>query len=472
MRRFATFAFFLLAALLVSLPASAQDIITTAIGGGPNGIPALDANLYNPYGVAVDSSGNVYIASFNQHRVFKVNSAGTITVVAGSGAQGYSGDGVTGGAGNADLYHPFAVAVDSSKNVYIADQYNCVIRKVDTNNTITTIAGIAGSCGYSGDNGKGTAAQIYYPQGVGVDSSGNLFIGDAQNCVVRKVVLSSNTITTYAGNHTCGYSGDSGAATSAELNVVAGVAADSTGNLFIADSGNCVIREVTKSNGKISTVAGNHTCGFSGDGGLATSAEMNQVFGLAVSGTTVTFADYYNQRVRQFTIGGNINTVAGTGTACAGTCGEGGSATSAQLYNPLGVAVTSTGTIYIANNSNYVIDSFTVGGNLILFAGNHSPTLETLYSGAPATGVVLNYPYGIADDSSGNVYIGDSHNYMVREDVKSTGLVNFFAGDGVYGYSGDGGPRPARNSLIPSAWQRTARATSILPIATTAWFAK
>ena len=163
----------------------------------------------------------------------------------------------------------------------------------------------------------------------------------------------------------------------------------------------------------------------------------------------MTFGDYYNQRVRQFTLGGNINTVAGTGTACAGTCGEGGSATSAQLYNPLGVAVNSTGTIYIANNSNYVIDSFTVGGNLILFAGNHSPTLETLYSGAPATGVVLNYPYGIADDSSGNVYIGDSHNYMVREDVKSTGLVNFFAGDGVYGYSGDGGAATSAEITYP-----------------------
>ena len=449
MRRFPMFAFLLLAALLVSLPALAQDIITTAIGGGPNGIPALDANLYNPYGVAVDSSGNVYIASFNQNRVFKVNSTGTITVVAGSGAPGYSGDGVKGGAGNADLYHPYAVAVDSALSVYIADQYNCVIRKVDTTNTITTIAGIAGSCGYSGDNGKGTSAQIYYPQGVGVDSSGNLFIGDAQNCVVRKVVLSSNTITTYAGNHTCGYSGDSGTATSAEMNVVAGVAADSSGNLFIADSANCVIREVTKSNGKISTVAGNHTCSFSGDGGLATSAEMNQVFGLAVSGTTVTFADYNNQRVRQFTLGGNINTVAGTGTACAGTCGEGGAATSAQLYYPLGVAVTSTGTIYIGNNDNYVVDKFTVGGNLILFAGNHSATAETLYSGAPATGVVLNNPYGIADDSSGNVYVGDTHNYMVREEVKSTGLVNFFAGDGTYGYTGDGGAATSAELTYP-----------------------
>jgi hypothetical protein len=440
MRRFTSSTLLLLAALLVNLPAVAQDVITTAIGGGPNGIPATNANLYNPYGVAVDTSGNYYIAAYNQNRVFKVSGSGTITVVAGSGAQGYAGDGVTGGAGNASLFHPFAVAADSTGIVYIADQSNCVVRKVDTAKTITTIAGIGGSCGYSGDGGKGTAAQIYYPEGLALDASGNLFIGDSANCVVRKLVLATNTISTYAGNHTCGYSGDSGPAINAELYTPSGVATDSSSNLFIADATNCVIREVIKSSGKIVTVAGNHTCGFSGDGAAATSASMNQVFGVAVLGTTVAFADYYNQRVRQFTVGGNMSTVAGTGTACAGTCGEGGAATSAQLYYPVDVAETSSGLIYIANNDNYVVDSFTVGGNLNLSAGNHSYNLETLVSGAPATGVELNYPYGIWDDSSGNVYINDSHNFMVREDVKSSGLVNFFAGNGTYGYTGDGGP--------------------------------
>jgi hypothetical protein len=443
-RRFTSSSLFLLlAAMLVSLPAFAQDVITTAIGGGPNGIPALNANLYNPYGVAVDTSGNYYIAAYNQNRVFKVNASGTITVVAGSGSQGYAGDGVVGGAANASLYHPYAIAVDSTGIVYIADQSNCVVRKVDTAKTITTVAGIAASCGYSGDGGKGTAAQLYYPQGVALDSLGNLFIGDAINCTVRKVVLATNTISTYAGNHTCGYSGDGGPAVNSELYTPSGLALDTSNNLFIADATNCVIREVTKSSGKISTVAGNHTCSFSGDGALATTASMNQVFSVTVSGTKVTFADYYNQRVRQFTVAGNMATVAGTGTACAGACGEGGAATSAQLYYPVGVATTSSGTIYIANNDNYVIDSFTVGGNLQLVAGNHSYNLETLVNGAPATGVQLNYPYGIADDSAGNVYISDSHNFMVREDVKSSGLVNFFAGNGTYGYSGDGGSATA-----------------------------
>ncbi len=447
MRRFTIFVGIVLAALLVSLPALAQqDVITTVIGGGPNGIPATDANLYNPQGVAVDSAGNVYIASFNQHRVFEVNaSTGIISVVAGSGALGYSGDGITGGAVNADLYHPFAVAVDSSSNVYIADQYNCVVRKVSSG-TITTVAGTGGSCGYSGDGSAATAAQLYYPAGVAVDGSGNLYIGDYGNCVVRKVILSTGIISTFAGNHSCGYAGDGGPATSAKLNTTYGVATDTAGNLYIADGPNCLIRKVTKSTGNISTIAGKITsgvvtCGFGGDGTAAVGAEMNQVFGVAVNGagTTVTFSDYYNQRIRQFTVGGNMNTVAGNGTACSGACGAGGLANEAELDDPIGVAVTSGGTVYIADNYNYVVDKFTVGGNLTVAAGNLSATVETQYNGAPATGVVLNYPYGLADDSSGNVYISDSNNYMVREYVKSSGLVNFFAGTGTYGYSGDGG---------------------------------
>jgi hypothetical protein len=445
MRRLTIFAALLLAALLVSLPALAQqDVITTLIGGGPNGIPALDANLYNPYGTAVDSSGTVYIAAYNQNRVFKVDSTGTITVVAGNGAPGYSGDGVVGGAAlYATLNHPFAVAVDASKNVYIADYNNCVIRMVNTAGTISTIAGTQGSCSYAGDGGKATAAEIYYPEGVGVDTLGNLYIGDYANCDVRKVILSTNIISTAAGNHTCGYSGDGGAATAAQLNYVSAVETDTAGDLFIADYGNCVIREVTKSTGKISTIAGDHTlgCGFSGDGNPATGAQIYQVFGLAVNGggTVVAIADYQNQRIRQFTVGGDINTIAGNGTACAGVCGEGGAATSAELYYPVGVAENSSGsTIYVGNNSNYVVDDIT-GGNLNRFAGNHSYNTETLITGAPAGGVSLNNPYGLAIDPSGDVYIADSHDYMVREYVKSTGLVNFFAGNGTYGFSGDGG---------------------------------
>lgn len=439
MRRLIVRAAIILVALspaALSLPAQAQDVITTMIGGGPNGIPALDADLSQPYGVAVDSTGNYYFAAFSQNRVFKVNATTKIiTVVAGSGVQGYSGDGVAGGAANADLFHPYAVAVDGGLNVYIADQGNCVVRKVTTAGTITTIAGTAGQC-------NGIGGDLNNPAGVAVDGSGNLFIGDFNNCVVKKLVLSTLAVSTYAGTlGSCGYSGDGEKATSAQLSDPAGVATDTGGNVYIGDAGNCVIREVTKSNGNINTIAGNHTCRFSGDGGKATSAEINTAYGLSVNsaGTVVTFADYNNQRIRQFTIGGNISTVAGTGTACSGTCGSGGKATSAEVNFPVGIAETSTGMIYIGDDDNFVVQSFTMGGDLNIVAGNLSKTTETLTNGAPADGVQLQNPFGIAIDAGNNIYIADSNNFMVRESVKSTGLVNFFAGTGTEGFSGDGG---------------------------------
>ncbi len=163
MRRFTSFAFLLLAALLVSLPALAQDVISTAIGGGPNGIPALNANLYNPQGVAVDASGNYYIAAFNQNRVFKVAAQEPLRWSPGAERRATPGMESSGGAANASLYHPFAVAVDSTGNIYIADQYNCVVRKVNTARTITTIAGIQVRAATPGTGAKAPSAQLYYP---------------------------------------------------------------------------------------------------------------------------------------------------------------------------------------------------------------------------------------------------------------------------------------------------------------------
>jgi hypothetical protein len=433
MRRVTTFTAILLAALLMGTSALAQDVITTYVGGGPNGVPALDAFLYSPYQVAVDGSGNVYVAAYNQHRVFKIVPGGNISVVAGSGAAGYSGDGVVGGALNADLNHPESVAVDGSGNVYIADTSNCVIREVTTAKTITTIAGTAGAC-------NDTGLDLSNPASVALDGSGDLFIADTYNHVIRKLVISTKALTVVAGTlGTAGYTGDGAAATSATLYYPQGIAVDTAGDLFISDTDNYVVREVTKSTGKIATVAGDHTYGYLGDGNPATSAEITYPGGIAVNGlgTVVTFADQYNQRIRQFTVGKNIATVAGNGTACSGTCGEGGSATSAELYYPWGVAETSGGTFYIGNYDNNVVDGFTVNGNLTLVAGNHSNTTETETSGAPANGVQLNYPYGIYNDTSNNLFIGDSHYYMVREMVKATTLVNYFAGDGTYGYSGN-----------------------------------
>lgn len=436
----------LFTAVLLNTPASAQqDVISTLIGGGPNGIPALQSDIYQPKTVAIDASGNYYLASYSQSRVFKVDTSGTLSVVAGLGVAGYGGDGLSGGAGDALLNYPYGIAVDTVGNVYFADLNNCIVRKVDTTNTVSTVAGLPNQCGFGGDNGPGVNAFLYHPAGLALDTAGNLFIADQGNCRIRKLVLSSGVITTYVGTGTtvaCGYAGDGGPVTSALLNQPSGVALDGTGNLYIADSNNYRIRKVTKSSSIITTVGGNGTYGFTGDGGLATSAEISHVYqGVAVNntGTTVTIADYNNNRIRQFTVGGNITTIAdsaGTG----GFCGDGGPALGACLGFPEGLAVTPSGSIYIADENNNRIRLFTVGGNINTVAGNGSTNTPTLTSGVPPQGVVLNYPYALAPDPAGNVFVNDTYNCLVRELVKSTNLVNFFAGTGVCGDTGDGGP--------------------------------
>jgi len=451
MRRFVGIFVLLLTALLLSTSALAQqtqDIISTAIGGGPNELPALDANLYTPTGVAVDSAGNYYIAVYNADRVFKVDTTGNLTVFAGIGFPGYAGDGVKGGAPEAFLNGPQDVAVDSAGNVYISDYNNYVIRRVDTTNTITTIAGEAGQCNYNGDGSPATKFNLCRPVGLALDStSANLYIGDMSNCRVRKLILKSDTISTFAGTGTCGFSGDGGAATSADLNQPDGVALDTAGDVFIGDASNFRIREVTKSNGNINTVAGDGSQGCSGDGGPATSASMNTVVNLSVSsdGKTVTYPDQSCEKVRQFTVKGNINTVAGNGTY--GFSGDGGAATSAEFENPQGISATSkTGQFLIADNNNYRIREFTVGADINTVAGNGSYNMPTLTNGVAPSGVVFNYPFGVFEDKSQDVFVADDNNCLVRELLHSSDLVDFFAGvattssNPVCGYNGDNQP--------------------------------
>jgi hypothetical protein len=315
----------------------AGDISTIAGNGvagfSGDGGPATSAELHNPYGVAADSAGNIYIADTQNNRIRKV-AGGIITTVAGNGAPSFSGDG--GLAVSAGLNNPTDVAVDILGNIYIADQRNNRIRMVSTAGIISTVAG-DGVVGYAGDGGLATSAALYYPTGVAVDQFYNIYIADSDNQRVRMITYSTGIITTVAGNGNVGYSTANGPATSIGLHNPTGVAVNGTGSFFIADYGNQCIREVTA--GISTTVAGNGTASFSGDGGPATSAELNYPTDVTLDGSgNLYIADYVNNRIRGVS-SGTITTLAGKGTP--GFSGDGGPATSAQLYNPSGVVVTN-----------------------------------------------------------------------------------------------------------------------------------
>ena len=268
--------------------------ITTFAGGGSslgdNG-PAVDAQLSYPDDVAVDRSGNLYIADTSNHRIRKVDTSGNITTVAGTGASGWNGDTRT--ATMSTLKNPSGVAVDRSGNIYIADCGNHRIRKVDSSGTITTIAGGGSSLG---DDGPATSARLNCPSGVALDSSGNLYIADQSNNRIRKVD-SSGTITTIAGGGSS--LGDDGPAVDAQLNIPYRVALDGSGNIYVADYSNNRIRKVDSS-GTITTVVGTGTAGFAGDGGRAAQAQLNFPIGVALDGSgNIYIADSLNHRIRR-----------------------------------------------------------------------------------------------------------------------------------------------------------------------------
>jgi sugar lactone lactonase YvrE/pimeloyl-ACP methyl ester carboxylesterase len=323
--------------------------ITTVAGGGTNGLgdggPATSAQLYAPEGVALDTDGNLYIADFSDSRIRKVTMSRVINTVAGVGGGGFFNDG--GLATSAGLNNPLGVAVDTIGNIFIADVNNNRIRKVTPSGVISTVAG-TGVSGFSGDGGQATSARLAVPLAVAVDTDGNLYIADHINHRIRKVTA-GGLISTIAGNGTAGFSGDGGPATSAGLKSPSGVTVDTAGNIFIADTSNNRIRKVA--GGLISTIAGNGTAGFSGDGGPATSAGLKSPSGVTVdTAGNIFIADTSNNRIRKVA-GGLISTIAGNGTA--GFSGDGGPATSAELNNPWGIAFDIVGNLYIADGSNF-----------------------------------------------------------------------------------------------------------------------
>ncbi len=410
-------------------------IISTVAGRGvgDNG-PAVEAQIQAPHGVAVDAVGNFYIADNGNHRIRRVDASGTITTVAGTGARGYGGDG--GRALQARLASPTDVAVDAAGNLYIADNRNHRTRRVDTRGIITTVAG-TGAGAYSGDGGPATSAYLSLPTGVAVDGAGNLYIADTWNHRIRRVDR-SGTITTVAGTGEDGGSGDGGPAVQAQMRFPEGVAVDAAGILYIADIGNHRIRRVD-TRGVITTVAGTGARGYSGDGGTATSAYLSLPTGVAVDGAgNLYIADSDNQCIRRVDTQGVIVTVAGTGSR--GYSGDGGSATGASLDSPTGVAVDGAGNLYIADSNNDRIRRVDARRTIITVAGGG-------YSGdnGPAIQAQLDNPFGVAVDGAGNLYIADKKNDRIRR-VDARGIITTVAGSsevgfgGGGGFSGDGGP--------------------------------
>jgi len=331
-----------------------SGLISTIAGtgvrsSGGDGGPATSAGLSAPRTMASDAAGNLYIADTENHRVRRVGTDGVITTIAGTGAAGYSGDG--GPATAARLNNPHGVAVDAAGNVFVADSPNQRVRRVGTDGVITTVAG-TGTSGYNGDGIPATAARLNYPKGVEVGPDGALYIGDANNHRVRRVA-SDGIITTIAGTGVSGFSGDGGPATSARLNTPRNVAFDPAGNLFIADDRNHRVRRVAL-DGIITTVAGNGTAGYGGDGGPATEARLGRVRDVAVDNAgNVYIADPENHRVRRVDPAGVITTVAGTGAG--GFSGDGGPAEAARVAGPRGVAVDPHGRLLIADTGNHRI---------------------------------------------------------------------------------------------------------------------
>ena len=410
---------------LVASPVTAQTVETVAGGFVGDGGAATEASFVLPEFVVQDPSGNVYISDLFAHRIRKVTPAGIISTYAGTGISGYSGDG--GPATSAMLRGPTGLTIDSAGNLIIADQGNERVRQIDTSGIITTIAG-NGVAGYSGDGGPATEASLNGPWGVTLDAAGNLYITDILNQVVREVDT-PGIITTFAGNGVAGYSGDGGPATEASLNFPRGMVLDTTGNLYIADTFNHRVRIVNTA-GNINTFAGNGNIGFSGDGGLATSARIGNPRGLAFLGGALYISNAGSARIRAVTLTtGIINTFAGS---FFGFDGDGHALLSTQFFAP-------TGLWFDASGNLLVVDSF--NGRLRELAGGVATTTAGGFIGdaGPATLASLVGPANIAFDTAGNYYIADTTGNRIRK-VNTMGQISTVAGTGVSGYTGDGGP--------------------------------
>jgi len=460
----------ILAILICStiLPARAQTAnkISTVAGGGTNGSNATSAYLPSAFGVAYDSiTGNTYISLSGYSIVYKVAPSGTMTPYAGTGIIGFSGDG--GPATSAQLDSPYGLAVDGAGDLFIADANNNRIREVNTKGIITTVAGSGNQYdgigffgGYSGDGGPATSALLNFPDGVAVDKNGNLFIADANNNLIRKVDNTpDHIITTYAGIPpnssitTCAAEtdavGDSCPATEATLNSPTGVTVDSSGNVFIADTSDSLVRIVnTAAPPVINAYAGTLANGCNsilGDGGAATSASLCAPEGVFIDSTeTLYIADTFYNRIRKVdnTVAHDISTIAGNAGICLNPtgCGDGGSPTAATLNSPVAVGLNGADAVLIGDAGSNRFRIVTQGASPAInnFAGGGTGGDTGL-----ATSAVIGQPFFVIADSSADLYVFDTDGARIREVNAGTQDITDFAGNGAIGppgqKNGDGG---------------------------------
>ena len=467
------------------ITSATTGIITSVAGTGWSGYGGDGGLLAGPRKLAADAVGNVYIAEETNDRILKIDASGIITSVAGTGARGYGGDG--GPAAEALLANPYAVATDPAGNVYVADTGNSRIRKIDALGIITTLAG-TGVWGYGGDGGPAAEALLANPRGLAADGAGNVYVADTGNRRIRKIDA-SGIITTLAGNGARGYGGDGGSAAQARLADPWGVATDPAGNVYIADTGNQRIRKVDAS-GTITTLAGigNRGWGYGGDGGPATQALFANPLGVAADAVgNVYIADAWNQRIRKIDASEIITTLAGSG----GYLRDGGSVASDSVnLSPHGAALDSAGNLFFLDGSYYSSQLFKLdltgtvsrvtGEGFYEVEGMAADAASNVYiahagrnrilkidvngvvttlagdggrgyggDGGSATDAQLSLPRGridfaslVAADAAGNVYVADVWNNRIRK-IDVDGIITTLAGNGgngAQGWGGDGGP--------------------------------
>jgi sugar lactone lactonase YvrE len=398
--------------------ANAQGIMTTWVGDSAAGYsgdggPADMAQINYPYGVCFDGAGNFYIADQGNYAIRKVSSASNIiTTIAGNGSSGYGGD--SGPASSSVLSLVYGICTDPAGNIYFSDMANSVVRKINAvTGIITTVAGTDTTSGYSGDSGPAIAATLGEPQGICI-YAGNLYITDYTNACIRKVNLATGIISTIAGNGTGGYTGDGGPAVAATLNGPSAICANAAGDLYIADESNFVIRKISAATGIISTIAGTGVEGYSGDDSAAINANIGFIDGICIDPYGNVYINDLSCSSRKINMAtGIINTMAGSGTA-SGYTGDGGPATGGLLNWPAGLCIDpATGNIIIADAANNRIRRATQPGYFI--------TTKTNNIAAEAQPAI--YP----NPSTGNFYIQvpDGQKYGVAQ-------VTSIAGEKVY----------------------------------------